>query len=117
VVVVLGVFERFEEGVEARQSAVRCCDERRPDLAIVLLSNMPNLLPCRLRANLTLPIREGVPTTQDLADRRAGRPELPLSEVHCSGHFQSLRRIVRGLDPVHLLKARENAAGSENPTR
>ena len=46
-----------------------------------------------------------------------GRPELPLSEVHCSGHFQFLRRIVRGLDPVHLLKARENAAGSENPTR
>lgn len=26
-------------------------------------------------------------------------------------------RIVRGLDPVHRLKARENAAGSENPTR
>ena len=28
-----------------------------------------------------------------------------------------LRRAVRGLDPVHRLKARENAAGSENPTR
>ena len=26
-------------------------------------------------------------------------------------------RIVRGLDPVHRLKARENAPGSENPTR
>jgi hypothetical protein len=62
-------------------------------------------------------ITSALPTTQDLAVRRAGRPELPLSEVHCSGHFQSLRRIVRGLDPVHLLKARENAAGSENPTR
>ena len=24
---------------------------------------------------------------------------------------------MRGLDPVHRLKARENAAGSENPTR
>jgi hypothetical protein len=25
--------------------------------------------------------------------------------------------IVRGLDPVHRLKARENAAGSENPNK
>src|SRR5271167_956743 len=45
-----------------QRKLVRCCDERRPDLAIVLLSNVPNLLPCRLRANLTLPIREGLPT-------------------------------------------------------
>jgi hypothetical protein len=28
-----------------------------------------------------------------------------------------LRRIVRGLNPVHLLNARENAAGSENPNK
>src|SRR5271167_5113100 len=45
-----------------QRKLVRCCDERRPDLAIVLLPNVTNILPCRLWANLTLPIREGLPT-------------------------------------------------------
>ena len=40
-----------------RRKLVRCCDERRPDLAIVLLSNVPRFLLCRLWAHLTLPIR------------------------------------------------------------
>ena len=46
-------------------------------------------------------------------------PRAPLvaSVSRRSGHFQSLKRIMRGLDPVQRLNARENAAGSENPTR
>jgi hypothetical protein len=40
--------------------------------------------------------------------RRSQRP---------ASSIQSLRRALRGLDPVHRLKARENAAGSENPTK
>jgi hypothetical protein len=64
----------------------------------------------------------GVQITDLVEDNVLKSPfiEVPLgspSVSGCSGHFQSLRRIVRGLDPVHLLKARENAAGSENPTR
>ena len=42
-----------------QRKLVRCCDERRPDLAIVLLSNVPSLLPCRF-----LPSYE--PTVHDL---------------------------------------------------
>jgi hypothetical protein len=50
--------------------------------------------------------------------RRVSRPGLPAPSVsRCSGHYQSLIRIVRGLDPVQRLNARENAAGSEKPTR
>ncbi len=56
-----------------------------------------------------------------LAQRRSNKGSCrrynAMRNVSCSGHFQFLRRIVRGLDPVQRLKARENAAGSENPNK
>src|SRR5271167_690585 len=44
-----------------KRKLVRCCDERRPDLAIVLLSSVPSLLPCRflLSYGQTLSYRSG----------------------------------------------------------
>jgi hypothetical protein len=39
------------------------------------------------------------------------------AKASAQGRSPAVARRVRGLDPVQRLKARENAAGSENPTR
>jgi hypothetical protein len=50
-----------------QRKLVRCCDERGPDLAIVLLSNVPAFYLVdfsRVTGNPLIPIREGLPTTR-----------------------------------------------------
>src|SRR5205807_2145967 len=59
-------------------------------------------------------IGDEMPRVSPFVDQRFGKTPAVSRCVRC---FQSLRRAIRGLDPVQRLKARENAAGSENPTR
>src|ERR1039458_7596819 len=47
-----------------QRKLVRCCDERRPNLAIVWLSKRAQLCTLSIAGNLTLPIKEGLPTNQ-----------------------------------------------------
>ena len=62
-------------------------------------------------------IEKPVPKDSEVLIKVRAAAVNPLDWRLCSGHFQFLRRVMRGLEPVQRLKARENAAASENPSR
>ncbi len=83
------------------ESAAGCCDE-------ALRHEVESLLAHEGTA-------EGIPATSalEVAAHVLAQDTVPA----WIGRYRILRRAMRGLDPVQRLKARENAAGSENPTR
>ena len=57
------------------------------------------------------------PMTRGAKNLTSGFTDPEAAEALVQGWPLAAARTERGLDPVQRLKARENAAGSENPTR